>query len=691
MRKSKSDPAKYARNYRKISQRQMTKHDDADEGKEIERLRKILKESEEHLQGGRKKHIVKEDDDHGRRNQKRKRNQESNQGHNDDDDNDHDNDGDEKNTKQQQEDTEIVIEGVTIEGGEEDLVILPNKKKKTNKKKETIVELTREEIKEAKQLQKKTTRKLQQLQTRAIQKKQRMEVYKKLEQYQISSTTLDLLSRSGRIARKDVDTKKQTLQKLIKKERAGIDLTKDELDVLYPTREIDESQMEIETTPIPPTSTLHPKTSKQESKQKKKKERDEKKDSTVTDTLDDISRGDMATIEQSDIHIDSSDNDSKKNADEITSQKTPTVEAVEDQEPSQIPTGFDFAAQMMASLTKLKQETEKKMDEDNTSPTGALFDEVEIDPNKRYVASKPIELKTPATLGVKPSNLDQSRTVVHIQRPKEVEATRYDLPVSTMEYEIVDAIRNHDVTIICGETGSGKSTQVPAMLYEAGMCISQTKPKEKDETSFLIGITQPRRVAAVSTAKRVCYEMGYGDGQTIKNRGGNGGNLVSYKTRYETAGHGKDTRIQFMTDGILLQEIQTDLLLRRYSVIVLDEAHERNLNTDVLIGLLSVALPLRKKAAEEDPSIVPLKLVLMSATLRVEDFTRNDKLFPMGPPAVITVPGRTFPVTIHHSKVTDIEDYGEFGGYSYSRPIGETLMIPQYSFLLVSFFLSQNR
>jgi len=112
-----------------------------------------------------------------------------------------------------------------------------------------------------------------------------------------------------------------------------------------------------------------------------------------------------------------------------------------------------------------------------------------------------------------------------------------------------------------------------------------------------------------------------------------------------------------MTDGILLSEIQNDLLLRRYSVIVLDESHERNLNTDVLIGLLSVALPLRKKAALEDPTIPPLKLVLMSATLRVEDFTKNEKLFPTGPPAVVTVPGRTHPVTIHHSKVTELDDY----------------------------------
>jgi ATP-dependent RNA helicase DHX37/DHR1 len=224
-----------------------------------------------------------------------------------------------------------------------------------------------------------------------------------------------------------------------------------------------------------------------------------------------------------------------------------------------------------------------------------------------------------------------------------------------MEYEIIDAVRNNDVTILCSETGSGKSTQVPQFLYESGFVLTG-KAGEK----ALVAVTQPRRVAAVSTAKRVCYEMGCGDGQSIQQPKDRKGNVVAYQTRYETAGLGPNTCIKFMTDGILLQEIQSDLLLRKYNVIVLDEAHERNLNTDVLLGLLSVALPLRRKASEEDASIKPLKLIIMSATLRVQDFTENDKLFPPGraKPAVVTVPGRTFPVTIHHSKATELDDYG---------------------------------
>ncbi|EEC49743.1 predicted protein, partial [Phaeodactylum tricornutum CCAP 1055/1] len=243
-------------------------------------------------------------------------------------------------------------------------------------------------------------------------------------------------------------------------------------------------------------------------------------------------------------------------------------------------------------------------------------------------------------------------------RPQHIKATRYNLPVAEMEYDVVDAIRTNDVTIICGETGSGKSTQVPQILYEAGFTTAVSDASEKN--NFIIGVTQPRRVAAVSTAKRVGYEMGVGNGQTITNGRKGEGNLVAYQTRYEVAGLGPATHVKFMTDGILLQEIQSDLLLRKYSVVILDEAHERNLNTDVLIGLLSVAMPLRHQAAQEAGSgIVPLKLVIMSATLRVEDFVDNVKLFGSNIPAVVKVPGRTYPVTVHHSKVTEIDKYEE--------------------------------
>lgn len=648
MRKSKSDPAKYAKGYRKISQRQMTRYDHIDEEKEIERLRTVLRDSETHLER------AKEDQDVLEKKSKRKRKEWKKDGGHD---------------ESKEQDTSMFSEELLAECGD-DLVVLPNKKRP--KKNLSSVSLTPEEIKEAKAMQKKTARKLQQLETRAAQKKQRVALYKKLEQHQISSTALDLLSRSGKLSRKDVDTKKQVLQKLVKRERAGIDLTENEKELLYPERLIDESEMEGENTALPKETgnTMALNTTKAK-KVKVKAEGGQHFNRATKSSEPEVPSVAGPT------HDESHDSSSDSSSDKETPDKNESLSASKSTE---VPvSGIDFAAQMMASMSKLKQETAMRDKEESSDPLGVLHEDIAVEEEKRYTPAEPIQLKTAATLGLKVIKVDSRRKVFQIQRPEEVEAARYDLPVSAMEFEITDAIRNNDVTIVCGETGSGKSTQVPSMLFEAGLCVNEADP----ESSFVIGVTQPRRVAAVSTAKRVCYEMGCGDGQTIKSSGKRG-NSVSYRTRYESAGSGSDTRIQFMTDGILLQEIQSDLLLRRYSVILLDEAHERNINTDgkqiclheakmrrthsflltllfvvvVLIGLLSVALPLRKKAAEEDPSLVPLKLVLMSATLRVEDFTKNEKLFPTGPPAVVKVPGRTFPVTIHHSKSTELDDYG---------------------------------
>lgn len=162
---------------------------------------------------------------------------------------------------------------------------------------------------------------------------------------------------------------------------------------------------------------------------------------------------------------------------------------------------------------------------------------------------------------------------VPVVRPVELQAARMQLPICGMEQEIMEAIHDNDAVILCGETGSGKSTQVPQFLYEAGYAAHG-----------LIGVTQPRRVAAVGTAERVAVELG-----TKCGRGG----AVAYQIRYDASGVGKKTRVKFMTDGVLLQEITSDLLLRKYSAVLLDEAHERNLNTDVLLGMLSRSIPLR--------------------------------------------------------------------------------------------------
>ena len=174
----------------------------------------------------------------------------------------------------------------------------------------------------------------------------------------------------------------------------------------------------------------------------------------------------------------------------------------------------------------------------------------------------------------------------------------------------------------------------------------------------MIGVTEPRRVAATSMAQRVAHEMNLKDGQ------------VSYQIRFE-GNVGEETQIKFMTDGVLLkvscrfqvgqsvrlrifvhifQEVQKDFLLVKYSVIIIDEAHERSVYSDILLGLLSRIVALRRKRGN------PLKLIIMSATMRVEDFTNNPRLFKV-PPPLIKVDARQFPVTVHFNKRTELVDY----------------------------------
>ncbi|EGG19093.1 DEAD/DEAH box helicase [Cavenderia fasciculata] len=277
--------------------------------------------------------------------------------------------------------------------------------------------------------------------------------------------------------------------------------------------------------------------------------------------------------------------------------------------------------------------------------------------------------------------VDIKYSVFHVQvnRTEEVNQVRDNLPIMMEEHNIIEKVKDNDVVIICGETGSGKTTQVPQFLYESGF-----GHQESEYFPGLVGVTQPRRVAAVSTAKRVAEELNVEFGKE-----------VGYQIRYDKQIDVETNKIKFMTDGILLREVQGDFLLTKYSCIIIDEAHERNLNTDILIGLLSRIAPMRKriflqqqerkKRLEQqqqngkkkkskkldsdmdlDEMIVdengntieikPLKLIIMSATLRVEDFTNNTTLF-NSPPPVINIPTRQFPVTIHFNKKTVLEDY----------------------------------
>ncbi|WP_269937079.1 ATP-dependent RNA helicase HrpA [Arthrobacter sp. HY1533] len=188
------------------------------------------------------------------------------------------------------------------------------------------------------------------------------------------------------------------------------------------------------------------------------------------------------------------------------------------------------------------------------------------------------------------------------------------LPVSERREDLMAAIAANQVTIIAGETGSGKTTQIPKMCVELGLA-------EKG----LIGHTQPRRLAARTVAERIASELDVKIGEE-----------VGFQVRF--TGHvGPQTKIKLMTDGILLAEIQRDRLLRKYSVIIIDEAHERSLNIDFILGYLRQILPKRPD----------LKVIITSATIDPGRFA-NHFASPEGPAPIVEVSGRTFPVEIRY-------------------------------------------
>ena len=194
----------------------------------------------------------------------------------------------------------------------------------------------------------------------------------------------------------------------------------------------------------------------------------------------------------------------------------------------------------------------------------------------------------------------------HISFPEE-------LPVSQMRDEIREAIRDHQVVIVAGETGSGKTTQLPKIALELGM--------ER------IAHTQPRRIAARTIAERIAEELG-----------SELGGLVGYQVRF-TDKVSADTRIRLMTDGILLNAIHRDRDLKAYDTIIIDEAHERSLNIDFLLGYLRMLLPRRPD----------LKVIITSATIDPESFAKHFADARTGEPApIIEVSGRTFPVEVRY-------------------------------------------
>mmetsp|Transcript_17810 Transcript_17810/g.20587 ORF Transcript_17810/g.20587 Transcript_17810/m.20587 type:complete len:689 (-) Transcript_17810:3-2069(-) len=197
---------------------------------------------------------------------------------------------------------------------------------------------------------------------------------------------------------------------------------------------------------------------------------------------------------------------------------------------------------------------------------------------------------------------------------------RLKLPVYQFKAKLLDAVAKNQIVVVEGETGSGKTTQIPQFIVEAGYA---------NQGSSLIACTQPRRVAATSIAARVADEMDVALGEE-----------VGYTIRFEDVSDYKKTVLKFLTDGMLLREAMGDSYLSRYSVIVLDEAHERTLATDVIMGLLMEVLPKRTKDSEYGE----LKVVVMSATLDAQKFQSYFNDAPL-----MKVPGRTFPVEIFYT------------------------------------------
>src|SRR5688572_21307189 len=208
--------------------------------------------------------------------------------------------------------------------------------------------------------------------------------------------------------------------------------------------------------------------------------------------------------------------------------------------------------------------------------------------------------------------LVQARSSVALcdRRRQQVPPVSYppELPITARKDEIIAAIRAHQVVVIAGETGSGKTTQIPKMCLEAGLGIEAK-----------IGCTQPRRVAALSISRRVAEELNVAWGRE-----------VGCKIRFDDRSS-PETYIKFMTDGILLAETQGDPLLSEYNALIIDEAHERSLNIDFLLGYLKGLLAKR----------TDLKLIITSATIDTEAFSRAFNDAP-----IIEVSGRLYPVDV---------------------------------------------
>ncbi|KAI0239919.1 hypothetical protein L0F63_002029 [Massospora cicadina] len=238
-----------------------------------------------------------------------------------------------------------------------------------------------------------------------------------------------------------------------------------------------------------------------------------------------------------------------------------------------------------------------------------------------------------------PNPMPQAYNLPHLQR------SRTTLPVYKFRADLVKAILDHPALVVVGETGSGKTTQIPQYLFEeltntaagvarpsspVGFDGSGPAPASEGFLIKTICVTQPRRIAAITVCKRVCEEANV----TL-------GGEIGYSIRFEEVCSPR-TRLRYVTDGLLLRELCADPTLAAYDCVVIDEAHERTLDTDILIGLVKVAQQLRSGR--------PLRVVIMSATLNVEKFSDF-----FGGCPIFTIPGRLFEVSVLHHPTRSLD------------------------------------
>ncbi|MDN7879620.1 ATP-dependent RNA helicase HrpA [Burkholderia aenigmatica] len=264
-----------------------------------------------------------------------------------------------------------------------------------------------------------------------------------------------------------------------------------------------------------------------------------------------------------------------------------------------------------------RQQQEKPAGKPAHAPRGPRGDE------RRGEARQPDAKGTPAATGERAPRRERPPRAVVAPNPVPPIAYPESLPVSGKRDEIARAIAGHQVVIVCGETGSGKTTQLPKICLDLGRGLGAGG-------TGLIGHTQPRRLAASSTGRRIAEELGTPFGE-----------VVGYKVRF-TDNLAPGASVKLMTDGILLAETQTDPLLKAYDTLIIDEAHERSLNIDFLLGYLKEILPRRPD----------LKLIVTSATIDADRFARHFGTDER-PAPVIEVSGRLYPVEMRYRPVAE--------------------------------------